>query len=60
MRKNNFTIRLSEEQLEWLKKEAERQQRSVGNLIAYIVSKYSRSQSTHQDEFPSSSHQETE
>lgn len=40
MVKHNFTVRLSDETLEWLRKEAERQQRPVANLISYILNHY--------------------
>ena len=59
MTKRNFTIRLSEEDLEWLKEEAERQQRTVANLITYILSLYHKGNTTRQGEFPTSSRQET-
>ena len=40
MGKHNFTVRLSDETLMWLREEAERQHRTVANLINYILSLY--------------------
>ena len=40
MPKSNFTLRLNEDELEWLHQEAKKQNRSVGNLIRYILREY--------------------
>ena len=40
MPKSNFTLRLNEDELEWLHQEAQKQNRSVGNLIRYILREY--------------------
>ena len=40
MLKSNFTLRLDEDELEWLHQEAKKQNRSVGNLIRYILREY--------------------
>ena len=40
MLKSNFTLRLNDEELEWLRQEAQKQNRSVGNLIREILEEY--------------------
>lgn len=45
MKKHNFTIRFSDEEISWLKEEAQAQQRSVGNLITYVLSLYRKEKS---------------
>ena len=42
MPKSNFTLRLNDEELEWLRQEAQKQNRSMGNLIRYILRDYKR------------------
>lgn len=37
---HNFTIRLSDDELEWLKAEAEKQHRTIANLIRYLLCLY--------------------
>ncbi len=36
----NLTIRLSEEERDWLDQQAKKEQRSMGNLIRYILHCY--------------------
>ena len=38
--RHNFTVRVSDEEAEWLKQEAERQGRSVANLIRLLIMRY--------------------
>lgn len=38
--RHNFTVRVSDEEAEWLKQEAERQGRSVANLIRLLILRY--------------------
>ena len=40
MPKTNFTLRLEVEELKWLHQEAQDQNRSIGNLIRYILREY--------------------
>ena len=40
MGKRNLTLRVSDEEMEWLKKEADAQMRPVGNLIMWVVRRY--------------------
>ena len=44
MPKHNFTVRLNDDMHNWLKKEAQAQQRSVGNLIEYVLHMYRQNQ----------------
>lgn len=37
MPKKNFTVRISEELRQWLEAEAEKQNRSIANLIIHII-----------------------
>lgn len=47
MPKHNFTIRLGYEEAEWLRKEAEKQHRTVANLIRYILCLYRENKDDH-------------
>ena len=40
MPKHNLSLRLDDEEREWLEAEANSQQRSVANLIRYILREY--------------------
>ncbi len=44
MSKHNFALRLDDEMHNWLKKEAQAQDRTVSNLIGYILTLYKRDQ----------------
>ena len=44
MEKKNLTIRVSDDEREWLEKEAKAQCRSTGNFIRYILSLYRENQ----------------
>ena len=43
MEKHNLTIRLSDEEREWIEKEAQSQYRTTGNFIRYVLSLYRES-----------------
>ncbi len=45
----NFTIRLTEEELTWLKAEADRQLRPVSSMLRWIIAEY-RSSKTENEE----------
>jgi hypothetical protein len=38
--RKNLTIRVSDEEMEWLKQESELQMRTIGNLIIWILQQY--------------------
>ena len=40
MPKNNLSLRLDDEERVWLEEEAKSQQRSIANLIRYILREY--------------------
>ena len=44
MSKHNFALRLDDEMREWLEEEAQAQDRTVTNLIGYILTLYRRNQ----------------
>lgn len=52
MPKHNFTVRLNDDMHNWLKKEAQAQQRSVGNLIEYVLHMYRQNQNGISPDFP--------
>lgn len=43
-KKFNFTIRLSEDEFQWLQSEAEREIRPIGQMIRWIIAEYRNSQ----------------
>lgn len=40
---SNFTIRFSDEEAQWLKREAAKEFRTVANLVRWIIAEYRRS-----------------